>query len=92
MRTNEGKKPVEELISFLRSTSPVGKLSIGSELTKAAEYHTADIGPKGETSHSSSDGTSWSDRLKSFGVHGAMAENIAFGPECGDSKALEALL
>ena len=36
MITNEGKKPVEELISFLESASPVGALSQDSKLEKAA--------------------------------------------------------
>jgi uncharacterized protein YkwD len=49
-------------------------------LTKAAIFHTLDIGPKGLTQHESSDGTSAANRMKRF-VTGwkSLAENIHFG-------------
>lgn len=78
--TQEGKPAVEEAIRFLRNQQPVGGLSVSSAVAQAAKSHAQDQ-RDGATGHSSSDGSSFADRLNRFGVQNvAMAENISYGP------------
>ncbi|MEO1620980.1 MAG: CAP domain-containing protein [Cyanobacteria bacterium J06632_3] len=80
MLTQEGKPAVEEAIRFLRNQASVGALAFSEGATQAAKSHAADQ-RGGATGHSSSDGSSFADRLNRFGIQNvAMAENIAYGP------------
>lgn len=52
------------------------------DLYQAAKFHTDDIGPKGLTGHSSSDGTQMGPRVKRFYTENvALGENISFGTQ-----------
>ena len=49
-------------------------------LTSAARDHANDIGPKGITGHTGSDGSSMTDRIERYGEWmGHIGENISFG-------------
>jgi uncharacterized protein YkwD len=82
IRTQEGKKAVDEAIEFLKKAKPVGKLKLSKGLSKAAEDHTKDIGKAGVTGHTGTDKSTMTDRM---GRHGkwqkTCGENIAFGPD-----------
>lgn len=78
--TQEGRSAVEEAINFLRNQSPLGPVSASSDVARAAKAHARDQ-VHGAVGHTSSDGSSFSDRLDSFGIKSAGAgENIAYGP------------
>jgi uncharacterized protein YkwD len=79
IQTNEGKEAFQEAIEFLREQKPVQPLNLDEKLTKAAEDHVADIGPKGIVSHDSSDGKNVSDRIERYCEwDGACGENLDF--------------
>ena len=63
LMTNEGVKAFDEAIKFMEKMQPVAPLLWNEALFKATEFHTKDIGPKGQYGHDSSDGTSFKDRL-----------------------------
>ncbi len=78
--TQEGQSAVEEAIGFLRNQNPVGPVSVSSDVARAAKSHARDQA-HGAVGHTSSDGTSFSERLDSFGIKSAgVGENIAYGP------------
>ncbi len=78
--TQEGRSAVEEAIGFLRNQSPLGPVSASSDVARAAKAHARDQ-VHGAVGHTSSDGSSFSDRLDSFGIKSSGAgENIAYGP------------
>ncbi len=53
-------------------------------MTKAAKDHANDIGPKGITGHTGSDGSSMTSRLDRYGKWmGKCGENICFGGKTG---------
>lgn len=79
--TQEGRSAVEEAIDFLRNQSPVGPVSASSNIARAAKAHATDQ-VNGAVGHNSSDGSSFSERLDSFGIKRAgVGENIAYGPK-----------
>ncbi|MBE9060487.1 CAP domain-containing protein [cf. Phormidesmis sp. LEGE 11477] len=78
--THEGRPAVEEAIDFLRSQSPAGPVSKSSQVASVAKAHATDQ-VHGATGHNGSDGSSFFDRLNSFGIQSSGAgENIAYGP------------
>jgi len=66
LMTNEGVKAFDEAIKFMEKMQPVPALKWNEALFKASEFHTKDIGPKGQFGHASSDGTGFGDRLRRF--------------------------
>ena len=59
----EGNQAYDDAIAFLAKQKPLAALKWNDALTKAAEFHNADIGPKGLTQHESSDGNSFYTRV-----------------------------
>lgn len=60
--------------------TPKAPLYLDYDLNEAAEYHSADMEESGNFSHSSSDGTSFGERLARFyDESGYVGENIAYG-------------
>ncbi len=55
---------------------PLAALKWNDALTKAAEFHNADTGPKGLKQHSSSDGTSFYARVERLSGFFITAENL----------------
>ncbi|PZO57815.1 MAG: hypothetical protein DCF15_06240 [Phormidesmis priestleyi] len=79
LTTNEGKPAVEEAIRFLRNQPAVGALTLSDNVARAAKAHAQDQ-QGGEVGHTSSDGSSLSQRLTRFGVQPLSAgENIDYG-------------
>ncbi len=72
-------KYVKSLIQDLREAEPRKLLVPDANLVRAANSHAQDLSSTGTFSHTSSNGTSFSRRLKQFNVTGSRAENIAAG-------------
>lgn len=82
MRTQEGVAAVKECISVLKRAKPLPILYPDEILNKAARSHTQDMAASSTFSHNSSDGSSFSERVKRFGFAGnAWGENLAAGFE-----------
>lgn len=90
--TQEGRPAVEEAINFLRNQSPVGPVSASNDIARAAKAHARDQA-SGAVGHVSSDGSSFSERLDSFGVKSAgVGENIAYGPKTARSVIMNLII
>lgn len=80
VQTVEGKEAYVNAIEFLKTQQPVNELKYDENLTKAAEGHAKDIGPKGLVSHDGSDGKNVSDRIERYCEwDGACGENLNLG-------------
>ena len=93
IQTNEGKPAVTEAINFLKKAKVLGKIEMNDNLSKATTDHVNDIGPKGETGHEGTDGSSPSDRVERYCVwEGGVCENIDFGSKTGLDVILSLLI
>lgn len=82
--TQEGIKPVEEAIEFLKQAPAVPALKLSEGMSKAARDHVLDLGPEGKIGHFGTDGSSPGERLSRYGKPvGWVAENIGFGDAGG---------
>lgn len=54
LRTNEGKKAVQEAIDFLNEAEPLGALELSKALCSASQDHANDTGSTGKTGHTGS--------------------------------------
>jgi hypothetical protein len=70
---------IASLIPYLKELKKMGILYPEINLMKAAAFHAEDMGNTGLTSHNSSDGTSFSDRLGRFNIYGGGGENCTYG-------------
>eukprot|EP00933_Yihiella_yeosuensis_P073674 TRINITY_DN8238_c4_g1_i1.p1 TRINITY_DN8238_c4_g1~~TRINITY_DN8238_c4_g1_i1.p1 ORF type:complete len:484 (+),score=88.60 TRINITY_DN8238_c4_g1_i1:47-1453(+) len=88
--TKEGKDVVSEAIRYLEKLPEMQGLGSYSEqgLALAAEDHIADIGQTGTASHTSSDGTSASDRAKRYGSYERFGECLWYGSELADARTV----
>jgi len=90
--TKEGAPAVQELIAFLNSAPALGPLAWKADMSLACRDHCEDTGPKGMTGHDSSDGSSFSDRLKKYGLTSGMSgENISYGGTNGRAVVMQLL-
>lgn len=79
-RLKEGRKVVNEAISFLKDVTPLPMLYPQQYLHKAAIIHCKDTGRKGLVGHEGTDGSSPTDRGKMFNRDCAgVAESISYG-------------
>ena len=77
----EGDNVFKEAISFLKSLPPLKPLQWDENLSRSAQEHVDDIGPKGLLLYQSSDGTEPEDRISKYGNYTeSLGENIDFGP------------
>ena len=82
--TSEGKSAYQECINFLKKQKAIGKLELNENLSKAAQDHVDDIGPKGICDHTGSDDSGPSERIERYIDWGiTMGENIDFGAHTG---------
>jgi uncharacterized protein YkwD len=80
IQTNEGEDAYLEAIEFLKYQPAMSELIMDPHLTKAAQDHVNDIGPKGAVSHEGADGKNVSDRIERYiEWEGICGENIEFG-------------
>jgi uncharacterized protein YkwD len=70
----------KSLITDLKKTEKMSVLQFSDPLTKVARMHAVDMGESGTVGHTSSDGTSFSDRLRNEAkARGTIAENCDYG-------------
>ena len=82
IETNEGTKPVTELIEFLKELKPLEPLTMNMALRNESCKHVLDQGPTGEEGHKSSGGLSFLERVHEADLNTTgyvLAENIAYG-------------
>lgn len=64
---HEGKTAFEEAIQFLKKQKPVDVEFFHNELlNNSARDHADDIGPKGVTGHTGSDGSNYGQRIERY--------------------------
>lgn len=84
MMTNEGVAAVDEAINYLRICRPCSTLKLSIGMSRAAQDHVDDQGPKGAVGHDGSDGSASDERVSRYGswLH-TFGENISYGPNTG---------
>lgn len=83
--TVEGKKAYLECIEFLKKQKPIEALKQDSELSRAAQDHSDDIGPRGDCDHTGSDGSDMDQRVSRYLEWDVtISENIDFGATSGE--------
>ncbi|EAR94566.1 SCP-like extracellular protein (macronuclear) [Tetrahymena thermophila SB210] len=93
LRTNEGPGAVQDCINYLRSLKPLHPYQWDDNMTRAASDHANDIGPKGISNHTGSDGSSMSNRLERYGDWmGKIGENIDFGSKTARDIVLSLII
>ncbi len=85
IQTEEGQKVYQETIRFLEKQKPINLVTLNENLSRAAQDHVLDIGPKGLTDHDGSDGNSVTDRIERYlDWDVTVAENLDFGGKTGE--------
>ncbi|MBD2137840.1 CAP domain-containing protein [Anabaena sp. FACHB-1237] len=91
--TQEGVKPVNEAITFLKSVRPSGALTPSKGMSLAARDHITDQGPKGTTGHNGSDGSTPFVRMNRYGKWQVTAgENISYGPNTAQEIIMQLVI
>jgi uncharacterized protein YkwD len=84
MMTKEGTVAVDEAITYLRSCRPCSALKLSIAMSRAAQDHVDDQGPKGAFGHNGSDGSTSDGRVQRYGSWlYTFGENISYGPNTG---------
>ena len=91
--TQEGVKPVDEAITFLKSVRPVSALRSSKGMSLGARDHAKDQGSKGTTGHDGSDGSNPSARINRYGKWQTTAgENISYGPNTAQDIVMQLII
>eukprot|EP00931_Biecheleriopsis_adriatica_P061642 TRINITY_DN37073_c0_g1_i1.p1 TRINITY_DN37073_c0_g1~~TRINITY_DN37073_c0_g1_i1.p1 ORF type:complete len:467 (+),score=78.74 TRINITY_DN37073_c0_g1_i1:37-1437(+) len=88
--TKEGVGVVQEAIDYMLALEPMDGFGSTSEegLALAGEDHIADIGTTGTASHSSSDGTTSSERASRYGTYSLFGECLWYGSDLADARCM----
>lgn len=82
METSEGIDALNEAIAYLNNVFPLPPLQISRGLSRAAQLHVKDQGPKGLTGHEGSNNSTPEDRMGRYGeLKITFGENISYGVE-----------
>lgn len=82
IRTVEGRKAVDEAVTFLRNAASQPPLALDVCLSWAAADHALDLARSGRITHTGSDGSQPSDRAsRRLGAKAHCGENLDFGSE-----------
>jgi uncharacterized protein YkwD len=77
--TNEGVRPLDEAIAFLRTLKPLPPFAVKKGMVSAAKVHIDDLKKTQGSGHTGSDGSKPEDRLNRYGMWDeAVAENIVY--------------
>ena len=79
VQTNEGRAPVDETITFLKSQAPLATLQPSDMLRLGAADHLAEQTRTGDVGHYGADGSSPGERVSRHGGGEQVAEVIAYG-------------
>jgi hypothetical protein len=79
--TREGVHPLDEAIASLRSMQgSLGLVTFSAGLSRAADDHARDTGPRGLIGHAGADGSDFSRRIERYGRwSGEIGEDISYG-------------
>lgn len=93
LMTKEGTRAVDEAIAALKRQKPLDAMRPSKGMSKGAMDHVKDIGPKGITGHSGSDGSKPFDRINRYGEWQQTAgENISFGNDQGRAVIIQLIV
>jgi uncharacterized protein YkwD len=91
--TNEGVKPVDETIRFLKSAKRLPSIGVSRGMSLAAKDHVKDQGPKGATGHYGSNNSNPSTRVNRYGSwQRTVGENISYGPNTAQQVVMQLLI
>lgn len=91
--TTEGRAAVDEAVAAMRKARPVPALVHSPCLSRAAQDHANDTGPKGITGHSGSDGSTPIARVKRYAPGlGYCGENISYGSSSARDIVLQLIV